>query len=394
MERSSEHQDLAVALAELRPEPRPAFTAELDERAAAGFPRRSRFAGTPLAVLAARLPRLSPRRIAFAGGGAALAAIAIATVVIANVDSESEPMALEQQAGVERYAAKPPVQFSQVVPQRSGRGAGSAASEVGKAMESSEVAKAMEDLSANSPSGANSAYGRLRSTSGFLNARHREIERSAQISLLAEPADVAEDSAAVFDAVHDARGIVLRSTTTSGSRAGAHFDLLIPSPKLGDALAAISAIDEVHSRREATDDITAPTVATGERLRDSRARIDGLLAQLSTAESEAEMEALEVELDRERRHSARLRAQLERLERRTDFSRVSVAIATNASSTEPEGSWGVGDAFRDAGHILGVAAGVTLIALAVIAPLALLGFLAWLAHRLWLRTRREQALDA
>jgi hypothetical protein len=34
------------------------------------------------------------------------------------------------------------------------------------------------------------------------------------------------------------------------------------------------------------------------------------------------------------------------------------------------------------------------VGLAVVAPLTLLCFLAWLARRLWLRTRRERALDA
>ena len=94
-----------------------------------------------------------------------------------------------------------------------------------------------------------------------LSRRHREIERSAQIGLLAEPADLADDSAQVFAAVHHADGIVLHSTTSSGSNAGARFALLIPSARLGDALAALSSIDEVSFRHEATDDITAPTVS-------------------------------------------------------------------------------------------------------------------------------------
>ena len=49
---------------------------------------------------------------------------------------------------------------------------------------------------------------------------HREIERSAEIGLLADPANVADDSAKVFSAVHDARGIVLRSTTTAEETPG------------------------------------------------------------------------------------------------------------------------------------------------------------------------------
>jgi hypothetical protein len=227
----------------------------------------------------------------------------------------------------------------------------------------------------------------------FSRATHRDIERSAEIGLLAEPADVADDSAQVFSAVHDANGIVLHSTTTRGRHAGADFDLLIPSAKLGDAMAAFSAIDEVRTRHEATDDITAPTVTTEERLQGSQAKIDGLLAQLSSAETEAEREAIEIELRRERRHAAGLRAQLDRLRQRSDFSHVSLRIETGAAGAPSNGgSWGAGDALGDAGHILNIAAGVTLIGLAVLAPLALIGLLTWLGHRAWLRARREQAL--
>ena len=50
---------------------------------------------------------------------------------------------------------------------------------------------------------------------------------------------------------------MLSSSTREGKpgEAAARFELLIPSAKLGDALAALSAIDEVRSRHEATDDI-------------------------------------------------------------------------------------------------------------------------------------------
>ncbi|HUC06507.1 MAG TPA: DUF4349 domain-containing protein, partial [Solirubrobacterales bacterium] len=191
----------------------------------------------------------------------------------------------------------------------------------------------------------------------------------------------------------DADGIVLHSSTSSGSNAGARFALLIPSAQLGDALAALSSIDEVSSRHEATDDITAPTVSAREELQDSRARIDTLLAQLSAAETETEAEAVEAELRGERRHAAELRGRLARLDRRTTYSRVSVRIASDPSA-DTGGAWGFDDAVGDAGRILAVAAAVTLVGLAIAAPFALIAFLAWLAHRLWLRTRRERALDA
>lgn len=397
MERSSEYHDLATALAELRPAPRADFTAELDALVASGF-QRSGFGSFPFAALGTHLHHLTPRRIFVASGGAALAAIAIATVVVAGIDSESEsrPVALGQQAATGRHAANPPVQFSKEIPVAPSRAAESSAGSKGansSAGPETQSAEALSEYSTSLPdSNATVPLSRaLRSSSDRL--AHRDIERSAEIGLLAEPADVADDSAQVFSAVHDANGIVLRSTTTAGRHAGARFELLIPSARLGDALAAFSAIDEVRSRHEATADITAPTVTASEQLRDSRAKIDSLLAQLSAAETESESEAIERELRFERRHAAGLRAQLDKLNQRADFSRVSLKIETGASEADSN-SWGIDDAFGDAGRILGVAAGITLIVLAVIAPIALILLLAWLAHRLWLRTRRERALDA
>jgi hypothetical protein len=386
MERSSNHNDLAITLAEVRPAPRDAFAEELDERVAAGFPRRSRLDNSPLAGFAAWLHALSPQRLLFASGSAALAAIAIATVVVASSDSgpsDSRPASglLSQFSPVEPGDSSDPG----VAPQASTNSPAT-----GAAGENSASSGAVESAE---PQVGSPTYDRATGQPFRPESRHREIERSAQISLFAAPADVADDSAEVFAAVHDAEGIVLHSTTSSGSNAGARFDLLIPSARLGDALAAISSIDEVSSRHEATDDITAPTVSAREGLQDSRARIDALLAQLAAAETETEAEAVETELHGERRHAARLHAQLANLDRRTTYSRVSVRIASDPS-TDSDGAWGFADAIGDAGRILAVAAAVTLVGLAIAAPVALIALLAWLAHRLWLRTRRERALDA
>jgi hypothetical protein len=52
----------------------------------------------------------------------------------------------------------------------------------------------------------------------------------------------------------------------------------------------------------------------------------------------------------------------------------------------------VGDALDDAGWILTIAAGVLVVSLAVVGPLALIALLAWLANRARLRRSRERAL--
>src|SRR6478735_1175391 len=76
---------LTAELRALRPKPRPEFAAELDQRAAAGFPRRSRLPRFSFERLRA-IPR---RRLLLPAGGVALAAIVVATILI--VSSEKEP---------------------------------------------------------------------------------------------------------------------------------------------------------------------------------------------------------------------------------------------------------------------------------------------------------------
>src|SRR5689334_15126436 len=228
-------QEIATALAEMRPAPAPEFAAELDGWAAAGFPRGSGGSRSRLAAYIARLHDWTPRRLAFAGAATGLTAIVVATVVIASSGSSGPSLALDRTAtepppgpnGAEGREPKPFAKRAQ-----GARAEGESASSVQhpSAVPSVEAAPQRAEAPA-------SALGTAVITP------HRDVERSAGVALLADPADVASDSTRVFAAVHDAHGIVLRSTTTSGRHAGARFELLIPSARMGDALAAISAID-------------------------------------------------------------------------------------------------------------------------------------------------------
>jgi hypothetical protein len=58
------------------------------------------------------------------------------------------------------------------------------------------------------------------------------------------------------------------------------------------------------------------------------------------------------------------------------------------------GSWSPGDAARDAVRVLEVSAGVALVGLAVLVPLALLGAAGGLAAGAYRRRRREAALQS
>jgi hypothetical protein len=369
---------LIAELRALRPAPRPEFAAELDQRAAAGFPRRSRLSlkSPPDLFTAMRNKRPAHlRHLLLPAGGLAVIALAVTTAVIAISSGGGES---SLNLAVEPDSASNPAHKKQSVEYSAGA-------------TSVPVAP-----SAASAGGAAEVEARPFSREIKPRLHHRAVERNAEIVLGADPADVADDSAKVFEAVHAHDGIVMGSSTREGEAgvAGARFELLIPSAKLSDALAALSGIDEVRSRHEATDDITAPTVQTGELLQDSKARIDSLLAQLEAADAESEREAVEEELTAERRHRARLRAQLQHLERRADYSRVLVRIETGAShDSSSGGAWGIDDAIGDAGHILAVAAAVAVVALAILGPIALIALLAWLTHRAWVRRERRRVLS-
>lgn len=355
---------LIEELRALRPAPHPEFAAELDQRAAAGFPRRSRLPRPAFAF--PKWPRL---RLLLPAGGLAVIAIAIAGVLVATNESEKEPSGSAVLGFLNQEAPSEPAP---------------------EEIEESVVEPSPE---ASAAAGAED-FGRSLATQDQVRS-HRAVERSAKIVLGADPADVADDSAQVFEVVHAHNGVVMRSSTQQGTigEAGARFELLIPSPRLDDALAGLSEIDEVRSREEETDDITFPTVSVTELLQDSKARIDSLLTQLAESEAESEREAVEAELRQERRHRANLRSDLQRLQRRADLSQVLLRIETDAAENPfGDGAWGVDDALDDAGKILAVAAAVTVVGLAILGPIVLIALLAWLSHRAWVRRERRRVL--
>jgi uncharacterized protein DUF4349 len=368
-----EDDTLVSALEALRPEPRPAFAAELDGRAAAGFPRRPS-GRSPVRRVADRLGAIEPRRALIPAGATALACIAALTVMIAVSENGEKK---ENPSGGFLSLESPGVTFDAEVPPR-------AAGEAPERLGGEETAAGAAAKAAPPNTGPYASQ-----------APRREIERSARLILGTEPTEVRKATSEVFETVHAYRGIVLSSSIREGGEgeAGARFALLIPSAKLGDAMADFSAIGEVRSRREATADITAPTVRTGELLRESRAKIEGLLAQLAEADTDAERAATEAKLRAERRHVAYLRSQLSNLQRRANLSRVELRIATGTDTSHGEsGGWGVGDALGDAGHILTIAAGVTIVGLAILGPIALIALLAWLANRARIKRARRRAL--
>jgi hypothetical protein len=227
--------------------------------------------------------------------------------------------------------------------------------------------------------------------------RNPKVERSAELTLGTEPEKVQDVAGKTLDVVGRYRGIVLNSSVRDGTEgeAGASFGLLIPSRRLSGALTDLSALAEVRSRSENTQDITAPFVSARERLRDARAEAEGLLRQLAGTATKAERDSVKAQLRIVRGRIAAFRSQAQRLERRADFSRVSLQIVTGDAAAVPvpeNGNWTIGDALHDAARVLAIGAGIALVSLAVLLPLALFGAAAWAGRRVYLRRARQAAL--
>lgn len=385
----AEVAELARALAEMRETPAADFAAELDARAAAGFPGRSR-----LGSLRGLLPamRLRPLMPALATG---TALIVVATAMVAGSGGLSggtrdaaDDVAQVESTGGDGSAAAGSTGAEPILPPAFAEDAGGSAT--AEKFGADPVRPAQPDrLSLNGGdrgTGPNAAA-----------ERNRFVERDARIVLGTEPEGVRAVADDVYGVVGHYEGIVLRSEIRDGAEgeAGAEFELLIPSAKLSAALADLSQVAEVRSREEVSEDITAPVVTVQERLQDARAGVQGLLKQLANADTGEERESVERQLRFQRQRVASLRSTLSSLERRANLSGVSLDVVTGeaASFGEDEGGvWTISDALDDAGRILAVAAGIALVSLAVLAPIGLALALVLLGRRAWVRQGRERAL--
>jgi hypothetical protein len=356
----AELAELALLLAVEPPRPRPEFAAALDQRVAARF------------VAPAGAARRSRRRGLYAPGAMAAAAAAVAVVVVLGSGGAPKQLATDLSAPASQVAN------------------GSAASSPGGNVEASSSSSAGTSTAA----AASSTNAPQAPTSG------RQVVQSAQLALSARPSQIDDVAQQVFNVVASEKGVVNNSnvTATRGSDGYATFQLSVPSASLSETMSALSRLQgaRVVSRTDASQDITGQVGGSGRRLADARALRRSLLKQLAGATTTEQVDSLKLQIrDVEASISSDL-ATLDKLHRQVDFSSISVTVNAAPSPVAPAshgGGFTLGRATHDAGRVLVVAAGVALIALAVLVPVGLAAALAaWIGLAVR-RRRREHALD-
>jgi hypothetical protein len=226
--------------------------------------------------------------------------------------------------------------------------------------------------------------------------RNRAQERSASLTLAAPPGkveDVANDILRVTDA---AGGFVASSTVSGGEGSSGSFELRIPNARLDKAIADLSRLADVRDRTQSSRDITAETLTARERLREAKREREGLLRALANATTLNETEAVTARLRSVDARIASARSSVRRVANRAAYANVSVELVADrrgAAGPVDDGRWTPGDALRDAVRVLEVAAGIAVIVLALLIPLALLAGLGAVGSRMLGHRRRDRALD-
>lgn len=397
-------EELVSALREEREEVDPGFAAALDEWAAAGFPRAERprskrslvaaaggDAAGPIERLRTRLASTPPRRL-LAPAGAALTLIVVAGVAISQSGNYGggDPGLVATQAAPSsgsgdlaapenldsRRAPAPPVDGT---PEKSAE-----STALREQLSNRDAQAAFDRASAEPLAAGSNAPGRT-----------RHVAQNVDLTLASEPQKVREVADGVNEVINRYRGFVLNSSVQSGDDSrgvGARFQVKIPARSLQAALADLSELAHVQSRTEGTIDITSRFVSAQERIDENETARQSLLNQLESATTETEIDAIRAQLRTVNAQLAAARNDLAEAQDRVQLVPVTVSIVSDANADE-DGNWSIGDALDDAGQVLSTAAGIAVVAGAVLLPLALVGLIFGLALRAWASRSRERALD-
>ena len=230
----------------------------------------------------------------------------------------------------------------------------------------------------------------------------RKTIQSAQLNLSTAPSRVDDVAQEAFNVIGQENGIVNRSSVTqTGSADGnAFMHLSVPSSALAQTMTKLSQLPyaRVASRTDNSQDVNNQYIQAKRRLADAQALRTSLLKQLANAVTTEQVDSLKAQLRDAERSISSDESSLAALNHRIAYSNISLTIFAGAQppvTPTHHGSSGftLGKATHDAGRVLVVVAGVLLIGLAVLLPVAAIAALAWWVGGMVTHRRRERALD-
>ena len=374
-------QELVLGVRDDAPAPDPDFALRMNARVAAGFPPSR--AGLRGRLFAMRRPPM-------------LAMAAAATLLIALVVTLSVTRNSGNSGRVANIPAATDAAGGSATSGSATSGSAASGSPSSGSAGSSESAPSLQSAPAQKAPSSGSVAGVAPAPpqpgGGFVGGSNRKVERSAELVLAAPKDKISEVGDQVIAVTDRYRGIVQSSSVTSagaGDSTGS-FDLRIPVGNLQAALRDLSALADVVSRTENSDDVTASFVNARTRLEELNAERRGLLRRLARALTDNEAAATRARI---RIANAQIDNQtrvLSEMRRRTNFATVSVALKAKQGGS---GGGGIGSGARDLRDSLVDAANLSLRVLGVALPIAILIALLWAGGGWFSRRRREAVLD-
>ncbi len=389
--RYAEVAEIALLLASDRPQVPPAFAQSMDQKVERRFaamakdrPRRRRYA----------------RFWEAAGAVAAGVALIVAIVVVAGGGHGASVGASS--------SASESVTSAAASSSAGSAGPGSAASTAARAPSRASKAQPALVPPTNSSTGSSAsgspAFGSASSSTSAPTIQPpttgRKVVQGAQLNLTASPNRIDDVAQEIYNVVGQANGIVENSSVTQGGPGGAaNFQLSLPSAALGQTMSQLSSLNyaQVVSRTDSSQDITDQYGAATRALGDARALRTSLLKQLANATTTEQVNSLNAQIHDAEASISSDQATVNRLNHQVNYSEVYVTVQAKpvaAPVSHGGGGFTLGRAAHDAGRVLMVAAGVALIAIAALTPVALVVALGWWVASALKRRRREQALDS
>ncbi len=398
-------EELERALVEDRPELDQDFARRLDEWAEAGFPRdrglgpRARGArGGGLATVFEsaweRLRATPPRRL-FVPVGAAATFFVVVGLTVSQLDDPGSDL---DRGDTEESAVltDEPGSASSSGDSATSAAGGAATEALSPASQSAAPEMQSSDDSEYNLAPAVTEASRSDDGGGGGVAPatdDRIVDATARLTLGAEAEDVQGVANEVVSVTDRYDGVVLDSqVTTDQGGARASFTLEIPYAELDAALTDLSELGDVISRTEVGEDITQAAVRSQKQLANVLDDLSKARIELELADTRRERLILESKIDSLEASADALRADVGQTQRRGRFATVNVDITSSESASDDDG-WSVADALDDAGRVLEVIAGIALIGLAVLLPVALVGTLIYLVTARTRSRSRERALD-
>jgi Domain of unknown function (DUF4349) len=224
-------------------------------------------------------------------------------------------------------------------------------------------------------------------------ARAQEWDVSLELALR-DNGRLSEASAEAIRTTRELGGFVVSSNVATQGRSGsARLLVRVPQRRVQEAIALFSGLGTITGQQVSIQDRQGELDRLARRIDTLRVQVAQLNVRLRDP-GLSEAERLRLELRRQR-----AQAELNQLTRRRASVRNEVAMAEVSLTLQTRRAAAVGgesrfdDAVGDALGVLAVAAAVSLFLLIVLAPLAVVGVIAYLVRRSYRRKSEERLLD-